>query len=133
MLESGDWEPQVEPEEVVNQVADSPAVTRPEVRRSAELRPANHPPARRRAAAALEDVVARVLPAVVSIQAGSGRGTGFFVRSDFVLTNAHVVGNETSVRLQTGSKQYQGRVVRLSPGTDLALVQVYNSDPSSLH
>ena len=29
--ESGDWEPQVEPEEVVNQFADSPAVTQPEV------------------------------------------------------------------------------------------------------
>jgi hypothetical protein len=70
-----------------------------------------------------------VLPSVVTIQAGSGRGTGFFVQTDFVLTNAHVVGDEASVRLQTGSKQYQGRVVRRSPGTDLALIQVYNSDP----
>jgi S1-C subfamily serine protease len=77
----------------------------------------------------LEDVVARVLPAVASIQAGSGRGTGFFVRSDSLLTNAHVVGNESSVRVQTGAKQYQGRVIRLSPGTDLALIQVYDADP----
>ena len=127
--ESRDWEPQVEPEEVVDQFADSPAVGSPEVRRRTELRPSEPSARSSSSAAALEDVVARVLPSVVSIQAGSGRGTGFFVRSDFVLTNAHVVGNETSVRLQTGSKQYQGRVVRLSPGTDLALVQVYNSDP----
>jgi len=127
--ESGDWEPQVEPEEVATQFADSPAVTQPEVRRSAELRPSQPSARSSSSSAALEDVVARVLPSVVSIQAGSGRGTGFFVRSDFVLTNAHVVGDETSVRLQTGSKQYQGRVVRLSPSTDLALVQVYNSDP----
>src|SRR6186713_2013870 len=37
--ESGDWEPQVEPEEGVTQFADSPAVTQPEVRGRAELRP----------------------------------------------------------------------------------------------
>lgn len=80
-------------------------------------------------ARSLEDVVARVLPAVASIQAGSGRGTGFFVRSDSLLTNAHVVGSESTVRIQTAAKQYQGRVVRLSPGTDLALIQVYNADP----
>jgi S1-C subfamily serine protease len=129
IVESGDWERQVEPEEVVNRIADSPAVTQPETRRRAELRPSEPSARSSSSAASLEDVVARVLPSVVSIQAGSGRGTGFFVRSDFVLTNAHVVGNETSVRLQSGSKQYQGRVVRLSPGTDLALVQVYNSDP----
>ena len=80
-------------------------------------------------AGSLEDVVARVLPAVASIQAGSGRGTGFFVRSDSLLTNAHVVGNESSVRVHTAATQYQGRVVRLAPGTDLALIQVYNADP----
>ena len=128
MADSGDWE-QVEPEEVVNQIADSPAVPQPEARRRAELRPSQPSALSAASSTALEDVVARVLPSVVSIQAGSGRGTGFFVRTDFVLTNAHVVGDETSVRLQTGSKQYQGRVVRLSPGTDLALVQVYNGDP----
>ena len=78
--ESGDWEPQVEPEEVVDPFADSPAVTQPEVRRSAELRPSEPSARSSSSAAALEDVVARVLPSVVSIQAGSGRGTGFFVR-----------------------------------------------------
>jgi len=125
---SGDWEP-VEPEEAVIRIADSPAALQPEVRPSPEIRSSQPSAVSASSGAALEDVVARVLPSVVSIQAGSGRGTGFFVRSDFVLTNAHVVGADTSVRLQTGSKQYQGRVVRLSPGTDLALVQVYNSDP----
>src|SRR5688500_532668 len=47
---------------------------------------------------ALEDVVARALPAVASIQAGRGRGTGFFIQRDIVLTNQHVVGDETSVQ-----------------------------------
>ena len=43
------------------------------------------------------------LPAVASIQAGRGRGTGFFVQRDIVLTNPHVVGNETSVQLTVGA------------------------------
>jgi S1-C subfamily serine protease len=83
----------------------------------------------RDASVPLEDVIARVLPSVVSIHAGSGRGTGFFVRPDIVLTNAHVVGTNTSVRLQSGSTDYQARVVRLSPGADLAVLQVDSANP----
>jgi S1-C subfamily serine protease len=48
----------------------------------------------------LEEVIGRVLPAVASITAGQARGTGFFIRPDQVLTNAHVVEGQTSVRLQ---------------------------------
>jgi hypothetical protein len=40
-----------------------------------------------------------------------------------------VVGDETSVRVQTGSQSYHARVVRTSPGTDLALLQVYDANP----
>jgi S1-C subfamily serine protease len=81
-------------------------------------------------ASLLEDVVARALPAVASIQAGRGRGTGFFVQRDIVLTNQHVVGNETSVQLIVGNKQYQARVISASPSTDLAVLQVYQADPA---
>ena len=81
------------------------------------------------AASSLEDVIARALPAVVSIQAGSGRGTGFFIRHDIVLTNAHVVGNQTSVQLTSGNKKYSARVTTVSAGSDLAVLQVYNADP----
>jgi S1-C subfamily serine protease len=79
--------------------------------------------------AALEDVVARSLPAVVTITAGNSRGTGFFVRPNQVLTNAHVVGTQTSVQLQNGSVSYTARVAQLSPGTDLALLEVFNANP----
>jgi len=81
-------------------------------------------------ASLLEDVVARALPAVASIQAGRGRGTGFFVRRDIVLTNQHVVGSETSVLLNVGNKGYQARVITSSPSTDLAVLQVYGPDPA---
>ena len=78
----------------------------------------------------LEDVVARALPAVASIQAGSGRGTGFFVERDTVITNQHVVGNEMSVQLTVGGKRYQARVTNTSASTDLAVLQVFGPDPT---
>jgi len=73
--------------------------------------------------------VGRVLPAVASITAGQARGTGFFVRHDQVLTNAHVVEGQTSVRLQAGQATYTARVTTVATGSDLAILQVYNADP----
>jgi hypothetical protein len=82
------------------------------------------------AAASLEDVVSRVIPAVAAIDAGQSRGTGFFIRPDQVLTNAHVVEGQTSVTLQVGSATYTARVASVSAGNDLALLQVYNANPA---
>ncbi len=81
------------------------------------------------APSSLEDIVGRVLPAVASISAGQSRGTGFFVRHDQVLTNAHVVEGQTSVRLQVGEATYTARVTIVAQGSDLAMLQVYNPDP----
>jgi S1-C subfamily serine protease len=78
----------------------------------------------------LEDVVATALPAVASIQAGRGRGTGFFVTSNTVLTNAHVVGSESLVQLAVGPRRYTARVLRVSDAADLAVLQVTNPDPA---
>jgi S1-C subfamily serine protease len=83
-----------------------------------------------RAALALEDIVARVVPAVASIQAGPSRGTGFFVTPDTIITNAHVVGTHRVVRLQVGSATFVARVTSLSPGSDLAVLQVERPDPA---
>jgi hypothetical protein len=77
----------------------------------------------------LEDIVARVVPAVASIEAGQMRGTGFFVRHDALVTNAHVVTGHGSVRLQVGDASYTARVVTLSNASDLAILQVYNANP----
>jgi S1-C subfamily serine protease len=82
------------------------------------------------ATASLEDVVSRVLPAVASITAGPSRGTGFFIRPDQVLTNAHVIQGQTSVTLQVGSTTYNARVTTVSTGSDLALLQVSNANPT---
>ncbi len=68
-------------------------------------------PQRQAPPASLEEVVGRVLPAVASIAAGQARGTGFFVRYDQVLTNAHVIDGQSSVKLQVGEATYTARVV----------------------
>jgi hypothetical protein len=78
----------------------------------------------------LEELVSKVVPAVAFIQAGQNRGTGFFISRDKLLTNAHVVGGQTSVRLQLGETSYSARVINLSTGSDLAVLQVYNANPN---
>jgi S1-C subfamily serine protease len=78
----------------------------------------------------LEDIVSRVLPAVASISAGQSRGTGFFVRADQVLTNAHVVQGQSTVTLQVGTATYNARVERVSQGSDLALLIVNGANPA---
>jgi len=83
-------------------------------------------------AASLEDMVSRIVPAVASIDAGNSRGTGFFIKTDQVLTNAHVVEGQTSVTLHVGDTVYNARVASVSIGVDLALLQVYNANPRQL-
>lgn len=80
--------------------------------------------------ASLEDLVSRVVPAVALVHAGSSRGTGFFIARDRVLTNAHVVGSQSVVRLQVGEAQYEARVVTVSAGTDLAVLHVVDPSPT---
>jgi len=87
-------------------------------------------PAPASAPSSLEEIIGRVLPAVASISAGQARGTGFFIRPDQVLTNAHVVEGQTSVRLHVGEASYTARVTSVSAGTDLAVLQVYNPNPN---
>jgi S1-C subfamily serine protease len=79
------------------------------------------------APASLEDVVGQVLPAVVSIEAGRGRGTGFFIKTDIVLTNAHVVEGESSVKLHVAGDTYSAQVTTINTAVDLAVLQVYNA------
>jgi hypothetical protein len=88
------------------------------------------PVANSAAAAPLEDLVSRVVPAVAFVQAGQARGTGFFIARDRVLTNAHVIAGHTTVQLVVGDTQFDARVGIVSTGTDLALLQVANPSPT---
>jgi S1-C subfamily serine protease len=72
-----------------------------------------------------EDIVRRVMPAVVTIQAGNATGTGFFVDPGLVLTNHHVVGESVTVRVHlSDGTNTVGQVSRLAADVDLALVTV---------
>jgi S1-C subfamily serine protease len=79
-------------------------------------------------ALSVEDLVSAALPAVASIDTGAGRGSGFFVRPDLVVTNAHVVDGHASVRLRAGGVEYTARPIATSPGSDLSLLQVYGAN-----
>ena len=78
----------------------------------------------------IETIVNESLPAVASIDTGTARGSGFFVKPDVVVTNNHVVEGQSSVTLQAGNAKYTARVMTTSPGVDLALLQVYGPNPN---
>ena len=124
------------PRETPTTPASAPAAATPALEPIAvdEPTPTEPPPAATVPPAAtppdsLEDVVSRTLPAVASITAGQSRGTGFFIRPDQVLTNAHVIQGQTTATLQVGAAMYGARVITVSPGSDLALLQVFNANP----
>ncbi|MDO8678367.1 MAG: trypsin-like peptidase domain-containing protein [Acidobacteriota bacterium] len=73
----------------------------------------------------LEDVVGRVMPAVVRVETSAGTGSGFYVRPDTVLTNVHVVRDDTYVTLrQMDGSTVQARVDSRTPAFDIAVLKV---------
>ena len=103
--------------------ADSPA---------APAAPAN-PSAPAPLPAALEDMVDRVMPAVVLIETTSGRGSGFFVRHDTLITNVHVVQNDGYVTLRRmDGSTLNARVESRAPALDIAVLKVATPSPSQV-
>ncbi len=77
-----------------------------------------------RAARPLEEIVGRASGAVVAIETPTGRGTGFFVTSDLLVTNAHVAGGHSLVTVRlAGGQTTAGRVERSSTDLDIAIVR----------
>lgn len=82
-----------------------------------------------------EDVIKAVLPAVVQINTQSGTGSGvIYDDKGDIVTNAHVVGDATTVQIlpATGGAALQARVLGAFTPDDLAVVRV-TSDAGSLH
>lgn len=75
------------------------------------------------------NVAEKLRPAVVNIRAGRGPATGtgsgvLFTPDGFLLTNAHVIGQQERVRVRLNDgRELGGRVVGSDPWTDLAVVQ----------
>jgi len=115
---------------VVARTASPPEENRDEPRDTpttpADEPPKNTPPETKDAGSIpLEDLVARVGPAVVAIETSSGRGSGFFVQKDTIVTNAHVAGNDLSVRIRRASGDtISARVDRVAADLDLAILKL---------
>jgi V8-like Glu-specific endopeptidase len=81
--------------------------------------------------ASIEDVVDRAMPAVVLIETTGGRGSGFYVRHDTLITNAHVGQNDAYVTLRRmDGSTVNARVETRSPALDLAILKVATPSPS---
>jgi len=110
------------------------ADTAPTIIREVESAPARSAPAAPApvlAAASLEDVVSRVMPAVVLVETPAGRGSGFFVSLDTLLTNVHVVGSSSSVTIRRMSgATLSARVAAVSPRFDIAVLKVSVPEPN---
>ena len=66
---------------------------------------------------------------VVSIKTSDGSGTGFVVKADgTIVTNAHVVGTESTVQVQFADDEtVTGRVGGVDRSSDLAVVKISTS------
>jgi len=73
----------------------------------------------------LEDLISRVMPAVVTIQTPTSRGSGFFIAVDTILTNVHVVGTDSivTIRRSDGTTTTAG-VQSTAPAFDIAVLKV---------
>ena len=101
-------------------IPDSPTAAAPAAAPSAADTPA-----------ALEDLITRVMPAVVTIQAQASRGSGFFVAPDTVITNVHVVGTESTVTIRrSNGATTMARVQATSPAFDIAVLKVFGVLPN---
>jgi putative serine protease PepD len=80
------------------------------------------------------DVVKRVRPSVVQIQTSSGLGSGIvFDRNGDIVTNAHVVGDATSMTVSTADgKSYPATTVGTFAPDDLALIRIQNAAAAKL-
>jgi S1-C subfamily serine protease len=91
--------------------------------------PATPPPPTISPSGSLEEIVGSSLPAVVRVETPLGSGSGFFIQSDTILTNVHVVGTNllVTIRRQDGRTQ-QARVERKAPELDIAVLRVSGAD-----
>jgi V8-like Glu-specific endopeptidase len=68
------------------------------------------------------------MPAVVLIETSAGRGSGFFVAPDTIVTNAHVVGRDSSVSIRRANGETTtARVESVAQELDLAVLKTTGS------
>jgi S1-C subfamily serine protease len=95
--------------------------------------PAAEPAAPTTLSASTEEMVDRVMPAVVLIETTGGRGSGFYVRHDTLITNVHVVENDRYVTLRRNDgTTVNARVESKAPAFDIAILKVATPSASQV-
>jgi S1-C subfamily serine protease len=125
--EAGDTprQPATSPEARAWDAAAANSTDAPPPSREADAAPEAAAPVPLSASASTEEMVDRVMPAVVLIETTGGRGSGFFVRHDTVITNVHVVENDGYVTLRkSDGTTLNARVERRAPAFDIAILKV---------
>lgn len=81
--------------------------------------------------------IAEASGSVVAVLAGGSLGTGFLVSSDgYIITNQHVVGPESKVRIRwSDGFESDGEVIRTHKARDVALIRTnpHGRQPLALH
>ena len=107
---------------------DSPAPAAP-TQEATTNTSAAPPPAAAPVFTGFADVVERVSPSVVTVQLADGVGSGVVLRSDIIVTNAHVVGNAREVTIgYADGVSSAGQVLAADEVTDLAVVRTQRRD-----
>jgi S1-C subfamily serine protease len=79
----------------------------------------------------IEEMVDRVLPAIVTVETSTGRGSAFFVQHDTLITNVHVVQNDTYVTLRRmDGTTANARVHTKAPTFDIAVLKLSGASPT---
>ena len=81
------------------------------------------------AAGGYAEVVERLAPSVVTVETGTGVGSGVVLRPDILVTNRHVVGDakEVTINYADGDRS-PGEVLASDAVTDLAVVRTERDD-----
>ena len=79
----------------------------------------------------LEDMVDRAMPSIVLVETTGGRGSAFYVQRDTLITNVHVVQQDSYVTLRSmDGRSISARVHTRAPNFDIAVLKVAQPSPS---
>ncbi|MDP4012527.1 MAG: trypsin-like peptidase domain-containing protein [Candidatus Nanoarchaeia archaeon] len=76
------------------------------------------------------EVANKVIPAVVSIDAGEATGSGFIINNEgHIITNYHVIRNRDDIRIYLADKRiFSAKVIGFDEETDVALIKIEGKD-----
>jgi S1-C subfamily serine protease len=98
------------------------------------MAPAANPGPADAAGFSLEEMVDGAMPAIVTVETSTGRGSAFFVQHDTLITNVHVVQNDAYVTLRRmDGTTTNARVQNKAPTFDIAVLKVANAAPTQTY